>query len=287
MSFRAAFALTVALAVSGLIVGAERAVAGTQQAVPPSDNSGPAETAGQSDHLTAGTQLLLVRYVDGEFAKAVRAIPAGRKGFKIERNKVIDPQDLSDALRLNGTVANPGDTVQITRLDFDLHSIRVEINGGGRKHFDWRQHLQFGVGNLGSPPPDYTKPQQPTGGVLVLYFGHQDVPNLSADQLKSDLSPFLDFSKHSAAQNWVDTLPPKFQKGIKDHQAVVGMDRDMVIAALGLPDKKVRQWDPEGHETEDWIYGLPPSPSTFVTFQGENVVRVQHYAMENASADVR
>lgn len=286
MSFRAAFALTVALVVSGLVVGAE-AAAGRQQPAPPSSNSATAQTAGRSDHLTAGTQLMLVRYVDGEFAKAVRAIPAGRKGFKIEGNKPVDPQDLSDALRLNGTVANPGDTVQVTRLDFDVHSIRVEINGGGRKHFNWRQHLQFGVGNLGSPPPDYTQPQQPTGGVLVVDFGHQDVPNLSADQLKSDLSLFLDFSKHSAAQNWVDTLPPKFQQGIKDHQAVVGMDHDMVIAALGLPDKKIRQWDPDGRETEDWIYGLPPSPSTFVTFQGENVIRVQHYAMENASAEVR
>lgn len=285
MSLRAALALTAALAIAGLIAGAERASA--QQALPPSADAASGETAGPPGQLTAGTELLLVRYVDGEFAKAVRAIPAGRKGFKIERNKPVDPQDLSDALRLNGTVCNPGDTVQITRLDFDAHSIRVEINGGGRKHFDWRQHLQIGMGNMGTPPPNYTQPEQPTGGVLVLYFGHQDVPNLSADQLKADLSPFLNFSRHSAAQNWVDTLPPKFQTGIKDHEAVVGMNQDMVIAALGLPDKKVRQWDPEGRETEDWIYGLPPSPSTFVTFEGESVIRIKHYETENASIDAR
>jgi hypothetical protein len=286
MSLRAAFALTVALAMSGLTAGAERAVAGSPQNAPAATNPA-AETAGHSDHLTAGTQLLLVRYVDGEFAKAVRAIPAGRKGFRIEANKPVDPQDLSDALRLDGTVANPGDTVQITRLDFEAHSIRVEINGGGRSHFNWRQHVQFGVGNFGTPPPDYTQAQGPTGGVLVLYFGHQEVPNISANQLKSDLASFLDFSKHSAALNWVDTLPPKFKKGIQEHEAVVGMNHDMVIAALGLPDKKVRQWDPEGRETEDWIYGLPPTPSTFVTFEGEKVIRVAHYAMEDASADAR
>ncbi len=284
MSLRAAFALTVALAVGGLVLGAERVNAAPQQAVSPSSNSG-SETAGHSEHLTAGTELLLVRYVDGEYAKAVRAIPAGRKGFKVELKKPVDPQDLSDALRLYGIVANPGDTVQITGLDFDAHSVRVEINGGGRKHFNWRQHVQFGMGNMGSPPPNYVDPQQPTGGVLVVDFGRQDVPNLSADQLKSDLSPFLDFSKHSAAQNWVDTLPPKYQKAIKEHEAVVGMDQDMVIAAMGLPDKKIRQWDPEGRETDDWIYGLPPSPSTFVTFQGENVIRVKHYAMEDASTN--
>ncbi|MGA9884582.1 MAG: hypothetical protein WBQ34_12760 [Candidatus Acidiferrales bacterium] len=284
MTLRAAFALTAALSVTGLVVGAQRSVAGSQSA--PLSSTGTAQTAAQSGHLTAGTELLLVRYVDGEFAKAILAIPAGRKGFKVEPKKPVDPQDLSDALRLYGTVANPGDTVQITQLDFDVHAIRVEINGGGRKHFNWRQHLQFGMGNLSSPPPN-ADPQQPNGGVLVIDFGRQDVPNISAEQLKADLAPFLDFSKHTAAANWVDTLPPKFREAIKTHQAMVGMDHEMVIAAMGLPDKKVRQWDEDGRETEDWIYGLPPSPSTFVTFVGEDVVRVKQYAMEDASANPR
>lgn len=289
MKVRAAFALTTALFASGLVVGAERAAAGPQQIAPPSpsaSSAGAGQTAGRSERLTAGTQLLLVRYVDGEFAKAVQSIPAGRKGFRIEPNKRTDQQDLSDALRLYGTVANPGDTVQVTRLDFDAHSIRVELNGGGRKHFNWRQHLQFGVGNLSSPPPT-SDPQQPTGGVLVVDFGRQDVPNLSADQLKTDLAPFLDFSKHSAAQNWVDTLPPKYREAIKTHEALVGMDHEMVIAAMGMPDKKIREWDEQGRETEDWIYGLPPAPSTFVTFIGESVVRVKHYAIEDASTNPR
>jgi hypothetical protein len=287
MNYRAAYALTVALAFGGLWAGAECADASPQQVfVPSSSPSAAAQPTGQSERLTPGSQLLLIRNVDGEFAKAVRAIPAGKKGFKIQLGKEVDPQDLSDALRLYGTVANPGDTVQITRLDFDAHSIRVEIDGGGRKHFNWRQHLQIGVGNLSTAPPD-PNPQQPTGGVLVVDFGHQDVPNVSADELKQDLALFLDFSKHSAAVNWVDALPPKFRDGIKTHRAVVGMSHEMVIAAMGLPDKKIRQWDDQGQETEDWIYGLPPSPSTFVTFVGENVVRVKQYAIENASTDPR
>jgi len=287
MSLRAAYALTAALAFSGLFISARRASAAPQAVVPQASTISPSgQTAGPSGRLTAGTEILLVRYVDGEFAKAVRAIPAGRKGYKIMLGKPVNPQDLSDALRLYGTVANAGDRVQITRLDFDAHSIRVEINGGGRKHFDWRQHLQIGVGNMATPDPNLN-PQQPTGGVLVVDFGHQDVPNVSADALKQYLAPFLDFSKHSAAVNWVDTLPPKFQNGIKNHQAVVGMNTDMVIAAMGLPDKKIRQWDAEGRETVDWIYGLPPSPSTFVTFVGGTVVRVKQYAMEDASTDAR
>lgn len=295
MNFRSAFALTVALALSGLFVGSRRASAGPQQVIPPpsTSSSTPAASAssakraaGPAGNMSAGAELLLVRYVDGEYAKATRPIPAGRRGFKIEPAKTVDPQDLSDALRLYGTVANPGDTVQITRLDFDAHAIRVEINGGGRHHFNWRQHLQVGMGNLSTPPPSLD-PQQPTGGVLVVDFGHQNVPDLNADQLKADLAPFLDFSKHSAATNWVDTLPPKFQQAIKDRHAVVGMNHDMVVAAMGLPDKKIREWDEEGRETEDWIYGLPPAPSTFVTFVGDSVVRVKQYAMEDASTSPR
>lgn len=286
MTFRTAYALTAALAFSGLLLGAARAASPQQVFVPSSSASAATQPAGHSERLTAGSELLLVRYVDGEYVKAVRAIPAGKKGFKIRLGSPVNPQDLSDALRLYGTVANPGDTVQITRLDFDAHSIRVEINGGGRKHFNWRQHIQFTMGNLASPPPN-PDPQQPTGGVLVVDFGRQDVPNLSADQLKADLAPFLDFSRHSAAINWVDTLPKKFREAIQLHEAVVGMTDDMVIAAMGLPDKKIRQWDEQGRETVDWIYGLPPSPSTFVTFVGESVVRVKRYAMEDASADPR
>ena len=155
MNCRAAYALTAALALAGLIAGADCASAAPQQVVQPSSSTADAaKPMGTSTHLTSGSELLLVRYVDGEFAKAVRAIPAGRKGFKIHLGKTVNPQDLSDALRLYGTVANPGDTVQITRLDFDAHTVKVEINGGGRHHFNWRQHIQFGMGNLSSPPPD-------------------------------------------------------------------------------------------------------------------------------------
>jgi hypothetical protein len=101
---------------------------------------------------------------------------------------------------------------------------------------------------------------------------------MSPDDVKHDLSGLLDFSKqHSATVNWVETLPPQFQQAIKDHTAIVGMDRDMVIAALGRPDHKVRERDPNGDETEDWIYGTPPAKTVFVTFSGDKVIRVKEF----------
>jgi len=218
--------------------------------------------------------VLLIRYVDGEFAKAVQPIPGGKKGFKVAPGKPVEKQSLSDALRLYGIAATQGDTVQITGVEFRSQEIVVRINGGGKKHFHWRQHLQVGVGNVETPPPPVGPPEI-TGATLILDYGRA-IPDMSPDDLKRDLSMWLDFSKEpSATVNWVDTLPPQFQDAIKDHRAVVGMDQDMVIAALGRPDKKVRERDPEGVDTEDWIYGTPPSKTTFVTFAGDNVIRVK------------
>ena len=68
------------------------------------------------------------------------------------------------------------------------------------------------------------------GGTLVLDFG-RDVPDMSADDLMTDLQVFLDFSKeHSGAVNWIDTLPPQFKEAIQDHQALEGMNHEMVLA---------------------------------------------------------
>ncbi len=287
----------VALAIAGDVPWISHLYPAAQYSPPPSSLPAPQSTApatpaqqpsapasqppSQTNHsrkpLTPESELLLVRSVDGEFAKAVQAIPSKKKGFVVHVGKPVPQQDLSDALRLWGTAAYAGDTVQITGLEFRSHEVLVQINGGGKKHFNWRQHLQVGMGNVGSPPPPEPTSDKPLGGVLVLDYG-RPVPDMSGEDLKQDLGVFLDFSKqHSAAVNWVESLPPKYQAAIRDHKAVVGMDQEMVIASMGRPDKKVRERDANGAETEDWIYGLPPAKTTFVTFAGDNVVRVKEY----------
>ena len=107
----------------------------------------------------------------------------------------------------------------------------------------------------------------------------RDLPNLTPDDVKRDLSDVLDFSnQRSATANWITTIAPEFQQAIKDHQAVVGMDEDMVIAAMGRPERKVRERGDDGTETEDWIYGNPPAKTIFVTFSGAKVVRVKQFS---------
>jgi hypothetical protein len=47
-----------------------------------------------------------------------------------------------------------------------------------------------------------------------------------------------------------------------------------VVLALGLPVRKIRETK-DGVELEDWIYGAPPGKITFVTFDGNKVVKVK------------
>lgn len=245
---------------------------------PASPQTGPPASSasaspGFSDDSKEKSRLAIIRYVDQEYAKAVLPIPGGKHGYKLEVGKPPNASALATATRLQGQVARPGDTVQITKLEFREKEIYIEINGGPRKHFHLMDHLSLGVGDVPDPQPR-EHPGEGVGAILILDYGGR-LPDLSPDDIKRDLSPFLEFSKQSAAVNWLDALPPEFQQGIKDHRAVVGMDQDMVVAALGRPDRKVRERDANGNETEEWIYGDPPARTVFVKFSGDKVISVE------------
>jgi hypothetical protein len=241
------------------------------------------QASSKQSPLQPQSRIEIVRYISGEFAKAVKPIPSGKKGFKIEVGKKLDESSLKDALHGHQPAALPGDTVQITSVEFHPKEIVIQINGGGKPRFNLKDHIQIGMGGgpgIGGTPtatPPELAQQQSIGGTLILDFG-RNVPDMSADDVMTDLQSFLDFSKeHSGAVNWIDTLPPQFKQAITDHEALEGMNHEMVLAALGRPEHKVRERDPDGTETEDWIYGTPPARTTFVTFTGDKVIRVKQF----------
>lgn len=227
--------------------------------------------------LQEGSRLAIIRFVDGEFAKVIEPLPGGKKGFKLDAGKPLDERSLKELLKTQGAAANPGDTVQITKIEFRTKDIVFQINGGGKRKFHLRDHLSGGIGTVNTPQP-VADPNEGKGSTLILDFGRA-LPDIGPDDLKKDLSVVLDFSKeHSAAVNWIDTLPPQFKEAITNHEALVGMDQEMVIASLGRAEHKVRQRDPStGDDTEDWIYGNPPAKTVFVTFSGDKVIRVKQY----------
>ena len=229
--------------------------------------------------LQPESRLALVRFVDGEFARVVEPIPAGRDGFRLKAGAPVDEKALRQALGVHGSAANPGDRAQITRLLFREREILVEVNGGGRGKTRLRDRIHMQIG--GMPTAQQTDPvpsvTQNLGGTVILDFG-RPVPDITPEQLKTYLSGLLDFSKqHSAAVQWVESLPPAMQAAIKDKRPAVGMDRDMVIAAVGRPDRKVRERESDGTESEDWIFGKPPAKTVFVKFEGDKVVSVEQF----------
>jgi hypothetical protein len=253
------------------------------------DQGKPAQSSSKkSDTLQETSKLELIRYVSGEFAKAKKPLPGGKDGFVLYADKPVDEEGLNRAVSIHGAAVNTGDNCQITKLEFREHEIIVDVNGGGRPKKNWWEHIQLG---MGGDIPTTTTTTTPTngqdqgppgiqpghGGTIYLQFA-KNVPDLTPQDLKGLLSPFLDFSKvHSASVQWIDTLPPEMKKAITERHAVVGMNRDEVVAAIGKPDRKVRERDAQGNDTEDWIYGHPPDKTVFVHFIGDKVAGIKQY----------
>lgn len=243
---------------------------------------GPASIQGDlSKPLTPDMKVQIIRYIDGEFGKAAKALPGKNDGFTIVVGKAINDQDYRDALRLQGTAINEGDPIQVTRVTFEAKKIVLQLNGGAKKKFHLLDHLQIGLGgdpnpnDIGVNPDAAGRKGEGLGAVVVLDYG-KPLPDVSPNDIKETLSPLIDFSKaKSAAVNWVETLPPAYQDAIRDHNALPGMDQQTVIAAIGRPDQKFRETNADGIETESWIYGNPPAKTTFVVFIGSKVAKVE------------
>jgi hypothetical protein len=241
-------------------------------------------SVGKSGPLQESSKLELIRYVSGEFARAIKPLPAGKDGFIVRIGQPVDSNMLDRQVATHGAAVNTGDHVQITKLEFHDKQIVVDLNGGGRgkKRLRDRIHLEMG----GIPTARTTSTQQDQGpaglqpglgSTLFLEFP-QPLPDLAPEDLKKLLAPFLDFTRQrSASVQWFDTLPVEMKKAIQDRRPVVGMDREEVVAAIGKPEHKVRERDQDGNDIEDWIYGQPPSKTVFVRFTGQRVTSVKQF----------
>src|SRR5439155_26383358 len=169
--------------------------------------------------------------------------------------------------------AKPGDQARISQILIKNDRIHFEINGGPVKKQKWYQHIQFGGGGGMTSVAPSDANANPRGSYVDLVFNGY-VPELNPQQLKDLLRPVLDFNAKSAVEAYLDTLPPKIRDAIKTPQVLVGMNREMVMAAKGRPPKKVREKDGE-REYEEWIYGEPPHDVDFVRLVGDEVVRVE------------
>lgn len=221
-------------------------------------------------------RIQLTRDLTAEYATAKVTLPRSKKPLPVDTSGNIDTERWTDAHQEYGPAARMGNLVQITKIQFESKKIIFEINGGFKGGRKWYQRIQIGMGGRGgtmSPVPRGQIGAQPAGTVLALMFP-EGVPELEASKIKQLLKPILDFEKHSASEQYIDTLPEPVQAAIKENRAIEGMDRDAVLLSLGKPGHKVRETK-DGVELEDWIYGTPPGKITFVTFHGNKVVKVK------------
>jgi len=226
-----------------------------------------------SEPLTTLSREELIRFMEGEQGFAMRPLPIAV--LKLIPNGGMDPtgEKFIDLLHVKGISAKPGDRVVVTDIKVDKDAIFVDLNGGPFHKHRFMRHVTIGLG-VTETPLAQDDGQGPTGTRLALEFG-QPVPDLTGEQLEALLKPMIDFGVKSPAEAYAETLPDFLAAAIKQHRVLVGMDRDMVNYARGMPIRKVRELDKEGRQFEVWIYGEAPEPTEFVRFVGRYVVRVE------------
>jgi hypothetical protein len=229
----------------------------------------------ESSALTEQHRIELIRTFNSDLVFIRTQFPMGKVGLTIKGGKVSpDGQKLNELLAIWGPSVKPGDRAMITRFDLKNDRMHFEINGGPVKKSKWYQHIQVGVNGAGGTPGGATDPiNNPRGSYVDVVFDHH-IPDLSVEQVKQMLRPVFDFDSKSPVDAYLESVPPKVKDAIKNHQVLVGMNREMVIYSKGRPSKKIREKDAET-EYEDWIYGEPPQDVDFVRVVGDEVIRVE------------
>jgi hypothetical protein len=229
---------------------------------------------GDTKKLSLDQRVELVRGLSSEYATAKIMLPRARKALPYDENGTWDKKTWEDAVRKDGPAARAGDIVQVTKVDVNDDAITLQLNNGLKKSGSWRDRVQISMGGV---TPGQNNPQaanQPNNGTAIVLKFKDSIGDVTSAQVKKMLAPVLDFEKHSASENYIDTLPPETQAAIKEKKAIEGMDQEAVILALGRPLRKTRETK-DDVEQETWQFGEPPGRVTFVTFAGSKVIRVR------------
>lgn len=215
----------------------------------------------------------LIRDLESEQGFAHRELPLGA-GMTLIANGNMTPNDIEYKRMLyqKGESAAAGDRVEVTNLIFHPDRIVVDLNGGPYAKHRFLSHISIDDMPLAQQGP------MATGCRITLIF-EGGIPEVTAAEVKALLDPLVDFRAKSSSEAFANTLPPKVREAVEAHQILVGMNRRMVVAAMGEPKTKEREHttstDEESPLYEEWIYGDPPQPTQFVRFRNGHVVRLE------------
>ncbi|NYF80413.1 hypothetical protein [Granulicella arctica] len=229
-----------------------------------------------TDKLTERGRRDLVRNLEAEQGFAHRALPMGA-GITLQANGQLKPgpDQYRQLIYKKGESSAAGDRIVITAVTFKPDSIILDLNGGPYAKHRFLSHVSFNDAPVTAQAP------AATGSRVTLSF-EGGVPEISAPEVKALLEPVLDFGVKTSEEAYADTLPAPLKDAIAAHDVLVGMNHRMVLAALGSPESKVREHDPndpDGPRFEEWIYGHVPQTVRFVRFEGDRVSQVKIAAM--------
>ena len=218
----------------------------------------------------------LVRNLMAEQGFAHRALPLG-DSLVLMANGNMNPtgEAYKKMLYKKGESAGPGDRVTVTAVTVKPDRIVLDLNGGPYVKHRFLRHIELDGNALAADDGE-----QATGCRIALEF-EGGIPDISAPEVKALLDPVIDFGVKTSGEAYADTLPPFLKQTIERHDVLVGMNRKMVLAAMGAPASKVRELV-EGSATthyEEWIFGQAPQTIQFVRFVGDRVVQVRVAAL--------
>jgi hypothetical protein len=218
----------------------------------------------------------LVRNLEAEQGFAHRALPLGEDLMLMANGNLRPGGDAyKEMLYKKGQSAAPGDRVVITAVTVKDDRIVFDLNGGPYLKHRFLRHID--LNDVPIVPDDGAVV---TGCRVTLLF-EGGLPEVSAPQVKALLDPIIDFGVKTSTEAYADSLPAFLKDAIEKHDVLVGMDRKMVLAALGEPHLKVRELVP-GSTTrryEEWIYGQMPQTVRFVRFEGDRVTQMRIAAL--------
>src|SRR5208282_3456720 len=206
----------------------------------------------------------MIRAFLDEPAYAHCAFPRGKVGIRIEGGKISPSEaEMKQLVDRSGAIAKPGERVKITDVRFVQDGILLEINGGPTKRKKWQDRVTVTNGmDPNAQPEESVYTEFDSSSVLLVL---KDGKGISSDQVKEMLVPALDFKVFTQAEAYQKSLPPVLAAAVKEHRALVGMDKEMVEVAMGRPLQRVRETS-DGQPYEEWIYGTPPAAVEFVRF---------------------
>jgi len=229
-----------------------------------------------STPITERGRLELVRNLEAEQGFAHRTLPLGDDLILMANGNMTPSGDAyKDLLYRKGESAQAGDRVAITNVTVKADRIILDLNGGPYLKHRFLRHID--INDMPIVPNDGA---QVTGCRVTLVF-EGGIPDISAPEVKALLDPIIDFGVKTSGEAYADSLPPFLKEAVAQHDVLVGMNRKMVLAAMGAPESKIRELLPGSADEhyEEWIYGQVPQTVRFVRFVGDRVTQVRIAAL--------